>query len=80
MVKDNEDLKFPHHIYENGECEMLDDNNKCKVYENRPLVCNIDKMADYLGKSKEDFYKLNVKACNKMIKEEGLDDEYLIKE
>lgn len=79
MVVGNSDLRFPHTIDENGRCEMLDDNNRCKIYDERPLICNIDKLADYLKINKNDFYQMNAIACNKMILEEGLDLKYLVK-
>lgn len=59
-------LKFPHHIDENGKCEMLLDDNSCMVYENRPLLCNVEKMAEHFDLDKEKFYALNHKACLNM--------------
>ena len=47
----------------NGMCEKFID-NKCSVYENRPLICNVEKMAELLSIEKSEFYKENTIACN----------------
>lgn len=78
MFEENEDLRFPHKIDENGKCEFFE-NNKCNIYNERPLICNIDKMAEYLEVDKDDFYKINIQSCNKMILEDSLNEKYLIK-
>lgn len=62
-TKDIPDLKFPHNIDENGKCEMLLDDLSCMVYENRPLLCNVEKMAEHFKLDKQKFYKFNHKAC-----------------
>ncbi|MDR0944108.1 MAG: YkgJ family cysteine cluster protein [Ruminococcus sp.] len=49
-------------------CRNLDtDTNLCTIYENRPLICNVDKMyrlyfSDTYTLS--DFYEANHKACD----------------
>jgi Fe-S-cluster containining protein len=62
----------------NGVCEKYID-NKCSIYENRPWICNIDKGAEILGFNKEEFYKLNIQACNQMMDEDGIDLKFRIK-
>ena len=55
---------FPHKVLEDGSCEMLVD-NRCSVYEDRPLMCNIDKMAKHpMPISRLDWYSLNYQGCN----------------
>lgn len=56
--------EFPYKAKENGHCEMLVD-DKCSVYEDRPLLCNIDKMADdtTMPLSKFEWYKMNYEGC-----------------
>ena len=71
-------IEFPYKARENGECEMLED-NKCKVYDNRPTICNIDALIDVLGANKEDYYKQSIIACNKMMDNESISVEYRIK-
>jgi len=36
--------EFPFDVKKDGSCEMLGKDNTCKVYENRPDICRIDKM------------------------------------
>jgi Fe-S-cluster containining protein len=36
---------FPYSVKEDGSCEMLVE-GKCKVYETRPTICNVEKMYD----------------------------------
>ena len=53
-----------------GVCKNFDDEKKlCKIYKNRPLVCNVDAYYEkFLSKiiSREDFYKMNYKVCEKL--------------
>ncbi|WP_086237790.1 YkgJ family cysteine cluster protein [Campylobacter porcelli] len=44
--------------------------NKCKIYDNRPLICRIDEMYGLFNKiwSREKFYSINAKACNEGLK------------
>jgi Fe-S-cluster containining protein len=55
---------FPYKAREDGSCEKLK-NNLCSVYEDRPLLCNIDRMADEtdIPVSKETWFDLNYKGC-----------------
>jgi uncharacterized protein len=48
-----------------GVCKYHQD-NKCSIYEERPLICRVDDMYEqviYQYMSKEEYYDLNVKAC-----------------
>lgn len=67
----------------NGICKELDlKSNKCKIYENRPLICRIDKMYDAFSKvwSKKEFYSYNARACNELQRLEGIDESFRVKE
>ena len=64
-------LHFPY-SHTNNVCEKLID-NKCSVYENRPLICNVEKVAEFLGAEKQSFYAENVKYCRIFAKEDGID-------
>ena len=50
-----------------GCCLYFDDKSKlCKIYNDRPIKCNIDKFYELYFSTiinKEDFYKLNIKSC-----------------
>ena len=56
--------EFPYGTDEYGACMMLED-GQCSVYENRPLLCNIERIADEMdtGMSKETWFELNYHGC-----------------
>ncbi len=73
--------QFPYKHDKDGVCEMLDEDGQCKVYDDRPGLCNIEKIYDdnpSLAESKEDFYLATYKACNILIKDNKYPDKYLI--
>ncbi len=74
------DLYFPYLWDKNGKCEMLSEDNKCMVYDRRPLICDIEKFADYMDFDREAFFAANIKACNDLIDEDGIDEQFKIKE
>lgn len=49
------------------------------VYENRPLLCNVEKVAELLGRDKEGFYKQNHQACLAMQDIDQVEDRYRLK-
>lgn len=71
-------IDFPFKAREDGACEMLTEDNKCKVYDNRPTLCNIDALAKLLHQDKKSFYRQNIKACNKMMENDKIPHEYKI--
>lgn len=73
-------FEFPHKWSEDGVCEHLKDDNTCGIYDDRPLVCRVDQMAELSGTSKEEFYSRNAKACNQLIAEDGIPENYLVDE
>jgi len=70
---------FPYKFNEDGSCEMLNVDNKCSVYENRPTVCNIDKTILLAGLNKEQFYRDVIESCNKAMDEDNISVEFRIK-
>jgi len=72
-------LYFPYGWNEHGICENLSSENKCKVYDKRPLICNIEKLTDYLGYEKQSFYLANIEACNRMMDEDNVPLHFRIK-
>lgn len=58
-----------------GVCRFFDDMTKlCRIYDQRPVRCNIDKMYDLYFKdkmSKKDYYKLNYDACSRLKNKGG---------
>ncbi len=74
---DKED--FPYEWDASGRCEKLDQNNQCMVYENRPLLCDVDRLMGLLDIPTEVFYELNIQACNTMMDEDNVDKSFRIK-
>lgn len=76
--------EFPYKADENGACEKLDEDGKCTVYENRPLVCSIPRMWKKFHKPKgvtrKQHYLTEAKICNGLIRKAGLDDKFLVDE
>lgn len=75
-------IDFPYPINEDGSCSQQKDSGECSVYDDRPDVCNVEKMYETQYKpymTKEQHYKEGNKICNQMIEEAGLPDKYLIK-
>ena len=70
---------FPYKSDSTGKCEMLDDNNKCTIYETRPLICRIDSSAKYFDMSKKQYRKLNIVHCNMMMDEDNVPLKFRIK-
>lgn len=53
-----------------GVCKYLN-KNLCSIYQERPLICRIDESYEaYFSEvySKEEYYKLNYEACQKLQK------------
>lgn len=85
LLKDKfKELNFPYDVNEKGWCTMLDENNKCKVYENRPVICSVEKTFDMyiekMGMTRMQAYLSQAKSCNQFIKEDKLHEKYLIDE
>lgn len=67
----------------NGVCKYLDlDSNMCRIYDNRPEICNIESMYKkhfYKFYTKEEFIRLNIESCNVMQEQFGIEDRFRIK-
>jgi Fe-S-cluster containining protein len=44
----DEVCNFPYKWNQQGVCEMLAPGNRCKVYERRPLLCNVEEMYPHI--------------------------------
>lgn len=47
-------------------CEHLTEDNKCAIYETRPMICNVEKTYELVFKdvmTKQEFFKINEQAC-----------------
>ena len=73
-------LIFPYKWNEDGVCEMLGEDNKCKVYDNRPALCSVDKMIKYEKNiSKKQWYRKNAKICNILMDRAGYPEHLRVK-
>lgn len=67
---------------EDGACIHLAEDNSCKIYETRPDICRVEKMYESrkneLNMSKKEYFELNNSICNSWIKEDEMNESYLI--
>ena len=58
---------FPYAVREDGSCEMLN-GTLCSVYEDRPLLCSIERTADEvdIGMSKQQWFMVNEQSCKQL--------------
>lgn len=51
-----------------GICKYLEKNNKCSIYEQRPLKCRVDDSYVVFEKimTKEEYYKANYAMCEEL--------------
>lgn len=81
VIKEAQAVGFPYGVNEKGWCEKLGENGLCTVYENRPDMCKIEKAFEQqIGKTKKEVYLENAKACNTYIREDKLDEKFLVNE
>ena len=62
---------LPHFDKGDGVCWHLTGDNLCAIYENRPFICNIDKIYDkhFKGRmERKDFYDITKGFC-KIVRE-----------
>jgi len=76
-VWNNSAETFPFSYDINGKCEKLI-NNKCSVYEDRPLLCNLKKLGELLELDTKTWYYMVSKSCNQLMDQENVPDEYRI--
>ena len=67
--------KFPYKALEDGSCEMLNSDNQCGVYNDRPLLCN----AKLLSISMHIPYEVIAQNCNDLMDKYGLDESLKVK-
>jgi len=73
--------EFPYAINEDGSCSKLGQDNRCTVYDHRPDICSIEKTWEKHHKKQlplAEYYERAAGSCNKMIKEAGLDEKFLV--
>lgn len=80
-VKDIAD--FPFGVTESGTCEKLNADNTCSVYNDRPMVCQIDKVWEKHYKhngvpTKNEYFISTAMLCNSMMVEANIDEKFFI--
>lgn len=60
-------LNWP--VKQDGSCVHLTDDDRCAIYETRPLICRVDEARPH-GMSVEAWHKVNTEACEQLKKEE----------
>ena len=68
---------FPFKADATGACEKLVD-GKCSVYEDRPLLCNVEELGKAMRVNEAEWFKANAFACNRIIDLLNLDPMYKI--
>lgn len=72
-------LDFPYTVDQvSGRCENLMDDGGCKVYLDRPLLCNITEAAKALNFDPMIFLPANAEACNNHMDNAGIPREQQI--
>jgi len=67
----------------NGTCKYFDHiSNECKIYDDRPTICRVDKMFDLVYTkefTQEEFYIRNAKVCNELQEKYKIDKSFRVK-
>jgi len=70
-----------------GACVHLQEDNTCEIYETRPEICRVDAMFNKRRAEtpelmefidKKSYFILNSTACNLMMDEDGIPEEFRI--
>ena len=69
--------KFPYKMNKKGVCEKLV-NGLCSVYEDRPIICNVNLVGKLQGLDQDKWYEYVAIQCNKLITSNSLDSKYLV--
>lgn len=72
---------FPFQYDQDGRCEMLGEDHRCKVYDQRPDICKIDVTWEKYhssGISLENYYRSTITVCNDLMAEAGNYDNFFI--
>lgn len=67
---------FPYEIKEDGSCSKLV-NNRCTVYDKRPVLCNVEAMhkltSGYM--EQKDYFNMASTVCNQLMDDAGSTNE-----
>jgi Fe-S-cluster containining protein len=67
-------------VLPDGSCSHLT-NNRCAIYDTRPLVCRIGEGRAVLAPdlTQAEWYALNADACNAFQQQDGVDESFRVK-
>ena len=66
-------------VDDTGACIHLGPDNRCRIYETRPDVCRVDRMARRQNRlSMQEYYLQNSLVCNELMLEAGAPAHLLI--
>ena len=72
---------FPFAYDANGRCDMLDEDNKCMVYDDRPGICSIEKTWEKYHSAiipKRAYFESTIQICNQLMKDGGVSENFFI--
>lgn len=84
ILKRSEEVNDPESVFyfsykeTNGVCENLTPDNRCGIYETRPLICNVTRLAETLELDKTTFFQQNALACNIFMDEDQIHESFRI--
>jgi Fe-S-cluster containining protein len=65
-----------------GSCANLNEQGLCSIYETRPDVCRIERMAEksaaHLGLTDRGYLELTARICNQWQEEDGMPPEFRV--
>ena len=74
---------FPFNVDDSGACENLQEDGKCKIYDERPKICrtedNMRIHREQFGGNRQDYFAFNAAACKVLIRKEGMDESLIPK-
>lgn len=72
---------FPFKFDKSGQCENLDAEGKCKIYDQRPDICSVAGSYKYKeGLTLKQWFEINARQCNTLIRAAKMPDSYLVTE
>lgn len=62
-------IDFPFNYDQSGQCEKYDEQVGCTVYENRPLICQVNSMYDFYKEelTYDQYVKETQSSCNLLM-------------
>jgi uncharacterized protein len=70
--------------YDRGDgcCKYLSDENRCTIYDDRPLLCNIERAYEHIfaaNMTLKEYYLLNARSCNELQEIHNIDKSFRLR-